>query len=339
MAIFLDTNALPLESHIGSLRFSIIRAIAHQRSHTIFVPSLALEEAVAKRQRDLETAARDLERTLDRLRKLGVKVDSPPLQSPADTAEQWRKDLMAQVNIIETSDRASSQALLREVCRLRPAREGKGARDAAIWITVLDAHRKLNEISYFLSNNTKDFADPNDKSRLHPDLATECASTTHPLYYCASASDLLAQLGENLATSLTEDMLSKDEAIISALIDYMSRPATLRRLFFDLIPSGTVFVASRVEPKLRRLGHHEGYTVEGVSVLVAWTRWSMDFCLGVLTSYGNRAFAQELLSVSVEGDFQLWIRRHEDSDRQNEAEVVVANNVRGRLTGPSEAVS
>lgn len=339
MAIFLDTNVLPLESNIGSLRFSIIRAIAHQRGHAIFVPSLALEEAVAKRQRDIESAARDLEHTLDRLGKLGIKVNIPPLQNAADITEQWRKDLASQVNIIETPDAASSQALLREVHRLRPARDGRGARDSAIWITVLEKHRHLNEISYFLSNNTKDFADPNDKSRLHPDLAGECASITYQLYYCATASDLLAQLGEKLATPLTKNMLADDEAIISAIVDYMSRPSTLQRLFFDLALSGTVFVASRIEPKLRGLRGHEGYAVEDVSVIVAWTRWCMNFSLGVLTSYGNRAFAQELLPVQVKGDYQLWIRRHEDSGQKNEAEVVIADNIHARLIGRNEPVA
>ena len=263
----------------------------------------------------------------------------PPLQNAADIAEQWRKDLTSQVKVIKTPDAASSQALLREVHRLRPAREGKGARDSAIWITVLEAHRHLNEISYFLSNNTKDFADPNDKSRLHPDLAAECVSTKYQLYYCATASDLLAQLGDKLEAPLTEDMLADDEAIISAIVDYMSRPSTLQRLFFDFASSGTVFIASRVEPKLRRLGAHEGYAVENVSVIVAWTSWYMNFSLGVLMAYGNRAFAQELLSVQVKGDYQLWIRRHEDSGQKNEAEVVVADKVHGRLIGRIEPVA
>jgi hypothetical protein len=333
MAIFLDTNALPLESHLGSLRFSIIRAIAHQRNHTIFLPSLALEEAVARRQRNVETAARDLERALDRLRKLGVKVNTSPIQNAAEIAEQWRKDLTSQVSIIETPDAAFSQALLREIRRLRPAREGRGARDSAIWITVLEAHRNFNELSYFLSNNTKDFADPNDKSRLHPDLAAECSSTNYPLNYCASASDLLTQLGEKIVPSLSKDMLAEDEAVISAIIDYISRPAALQRLLFDFTPGGTAFVASRVEPKLRRLEGHEGYEVEGVSVIVAWTHWCMNFSLGVLTPYGNRAFAQELLPVQVEGDYQLWIRYHEDSGQKNEAEVVIADNVYGKVIG------
>lgn len=329
MAIFLDTTALPLESHTGSLGFSVIRAIAHQGGHTIFVPRLAVEEAVAKRQRDLEAATRDLELVVGRLRRLGIEIEAPRPQDPADGAERWRRDLTAQVTVVETPDGASWEALLREVRRLRPAREGKGARDTAIWFTVLNKHQSLKETSYFLSHNTKDFADPEDKGRLHPELAAECASATHPLYYCPSSPALLGQLGEKLETPLTEDMLTGDEAVLSALIGYLSRPETLSSVFFDPSP-GTLYVASRVSPTLQRLGAHEAYAVDNVTVVVAWTRWRMDFCLGILTTGGYRSFAQELVPVVIEGDFQLWIHRNRDEACFSDAEVAVAENVESK---------
>lgn len=329
MAIFLDTTALPFKSQTRSLAFSVIRAVANQRGHKIFVPRLVLEEAVANRQREVEDAIRDLGRAINRLRKLGAEIEAPLLQEPAEAAEQWRRDLMAQVTVVETPDGAPWEALVREVWRLRPAREGKGARDTAIWLTVLNKHLGLRETSYFVSHNTRDFADPQDKGRLHPELAAQCTSVEYPLYYCHSSSALLAQLGEKLETPLTEDMLTGDDAVLSALIEYLSRPETLSKLLFDPSP-GTLYVASPVKPTLQRLGAHEAYTVNNITVVVAWTHWSMDFSLGMLTTYGYRGFAQEILPVVVEGDFQLWIRREQDEASLSEAEVAVAENLQSK---------
>jgi hypothetical protein len=168
--IYLDTNVLPRTGNLDSLEISILVALARETGCELVVPELVIEEATSQRLRTIE-AAFDLLRKAHRDAQAFASIPMlPDLPVPGELAREFRRKLETVCRTASTPGEAGKEALRREAFRLRPAREGKGARDVAIWLTVKSAHQATGTEGYFVSKNIKDFADPSDRSRLHPDL-------------------------------------------------------------------------------------------------------------------------------------------------------------------------
>src|SRR5437867_4020081 len=175
MAIYLDANVLyGLSSR--SLEWRSLRAIAQAHRLDIVVPEIALSEAVANRRREISEKATKIRTAIDKAQGL---FDLPQFPEPdaSRVADRWRTDMLVGVVYLPATADHAYEALNRELHRIRPARDGQGARDAAIWLAIRDDNRGRSEPGYFVSSNHKDFGEPD--GRLHPDLVAEVGGD-HP---------------------------------------------------------------------------------------------------------------------------------------------------------------
>src|ERR1700722_1899882 len=148
----------------------LLRALKQSGQQSVGIPWMVQEELVAQRvlrhaeaHRAAVSATRDLNRVAPWLAEQGPK----PFDRD-EAADHWRKAYGRLFEIVETSGDGARRALLREANCEKPARgadaKGKGgARDAAIWLSVVE-YLKGNpgEKVYFVSSNTHDFGDGTD---------------------------------------------------------------------------------------------------------------------------------------------------------------------------------
>jgi hypothetical protein len=154
----------------------------------------------------------------------------------------WRDYLANIFEVIEAPDGAFEQAILREVRRQPPAREGRGARDALVWLTVLSRQVK-GETNYFVSNNAKDFG----KTDLLPSLQAEIPDKSE-LIYCSSLADLLGHLATKKSELRTEDV-ERSSAFREAIAESLTGPPRFFEVFAlaSIEFQGRFFSASGVD--------------------------------------------------------------------------------------------
>ncbi|MEV4998542.1 PIN domain-containing protein [Streptomyces niveus] len=163
--IIFDTNAVNLLD-AESTRADFIRKLRRSGHHRVAVPWMVMEEMAAHQSYFYPDKYRSVLTALEKLDELlPWKVES--LLEPLDTErllDHWRGIYGEIFEVIETSGEAALKALAREAMRLPPAKRAKdhseGARDVAIWFSILE-YLKANpdEHVYFITNNTTDFGD------------------------------------------------------------------------------------------------------------------------------------------------------------------------------------
>jgi PIN domain-containing protein len=148
-------------------KLDLLRALRQSGQQQVAIPWMVQEELVAQRvlghakaHADAVAATRTLNRTAPWAHEPG------PGSFDRDAANAyWRKHYQGLFDVIETSGDVARQALQREANRQKPAKgpeagDKGGARDTAIWLSVVD-YLKANpgETAYFVTGNTRDFGD------------------------------------------------------------------------------------------------------------------------------------------------------------------------------------
>jgi hypothetical protein len=326
MAIYLDANALPADSQATALGFSVLRAVAAAAGQTLAIPALALDEALARRGRTLVDTTRELAQAITRLKSMGLAIEQPSLHGIEDIVDQWHSDVVTSCDVIATPDGAQAEGLRREIYRLPPTREGYGARDAVIWLTILADLSKRQEPCFFLSANTKDFANPQDKARLHPALVSELPAGHTSMGYFPSSVSLLASLANKLQIDGPTQLAIGARVAEDAVLSHITRAAFLERLILERAPIAP-FIASAVAASLLEVRAQEGYSVGALELLVGWSRWELRFQLGVMHGFGRYGFAQDVRTVTLRCDCQLWLRRSKGDAAWRDAEVTAIDNL------------
>jgi hypothetical protein len=148
-------------------KFDLLRALKRSGQQHVSIPWMVQEELVAQRvlrhaeaHRAAVSATRELNRVAPWLHEPG-----PEPISRSEASDYWRQAYGRLFEIVETSGDVARQALLREANREKPAKgpdakDKGGARDAAIWLSVVE-YLKSNpdEKVYFVTANTRDFGD------------------------------------------------------------------------------------------------------------------------------------------------------------------------------------
>jgi hypothetical protein len=148
-------------------KFDLLRALKKSGQQKVAIPWMVQEELVAQRvlqhakaHAAVISAARDLTRAAPWLREPG-----PRPFNRDEASDHWRKAYRELFEVIDTSGDVARQALAREANCEKPAKgpdakDKGGARDTAIWLSVVDylkAHP--GEEVCFVTANTRDFGD------------------------------------------------------------------------------------------------------------------------------------------------------------------------------------
>ncbi|MGA2830507.1 MAG: PIN domain-containing protein [Streptosporangiaceae bacterium] len=166
--IIFDTSALFGLSPDDS-KFDLLRALKRSGQQRVSIPWMVREELVAQRvlrHAEAHSAAVSATRDLNRVAPW-VREREPKPFNRSEASDHWRQAYERLFELIETSGNVARQALLREANCEKPAKgpdakDKGGARDAAIWLSVVE-YLKSNpdEKVHFVTANTRDFGDGN----------------------------------------------------------------------------------------------------------------------------------------------------------------------------------
>jgi hypothetical protein len=324
MAVYLDTNVIPERGHIPTLELATLAAMAQEHGLSVVLPRLVVDESVARYHRGVVGAQ-------DKLRSGLVEASSfwPPdalfMPDPSELSRERRLLLESLYEVAELSDGAAQEGLQRELWRTPPAREGKGARDAAIWLSVVEHHTSTGQLGYFVSRNTKDFGDA--AGGFKHELRMEIAGQQHSLEYCTSPASLFALLGvkADLATTIQE--VQSSELITSAVSRFVSESGLYLAVAEQAFPgSVALYLASPVVAVASELGEAQGYSVGDTMVSVGWSTWVIECEIGALHRFAGGGHAQTTMRVRGDCQFQLIIRLNADSREVLSAEVTGQRN-------------
>jgi hypothetical protein len=201
---------------------ALVRAIAQKTGHEVTLPAIVVEESVAELSRELNKAWDRARLAAEAFAQFfpGYRIAQPNLTA---RIERWRIDLDRSFTILDPPPGAANEALRREAHRIAPTLSagskgsGSGARDALIWLTILDAHRRqpAGGTTYFVTNNPANFG----RDKLLPPLQREvdAIATTASLHYLNSMTDLLQALAIPAGPGPNKDELLASEILFTAV--------------------------------------------------------------------------------------------------------------------------
>jgi len=236
--IALDTNQVLTDSTLDGPVFVILKALAESTGHSLVLPSLVIEEAVADYERRVRKIGQQVEANFTELKRLipwwPEHVPSAPLPAQAAIEYGRRLSRMLPHEALPLNGDDARDALLREVERELPAstdpsKPGSGARDAAIWLTVLRAGADRGSRVYFVSNDKRAFGEVT----LHPVLAQEATRRGADLVYCPDLPTLFGHLADHYEVSV----LTSSAIVTSPMVEIaVKTDLTDPTVFFEVIP-------------------------------------------------------------------------------------------------------
>jgi hypothetical protein len=278
VAIYLDASVLRVT--LQGPEMSAVRALARAHGQPILIPSVALDEATANRRRAIDKALNDVQLAIKKAQwAFEVPYFSAPV--PLALAQSWRKDMLKAAELLPVSPEHAAEALFREIERVPPTREGRGARDAAIWMAVRDHHLGSDQEGYFVSANVKDFA--NDQGHLHDQLAAELVRTHRPLHLVKSLADLVAILAPAQGQEVESHVLAESAEVRQRVWALVHQEHGVSLPIGDLLEarvgrrirwSGVTW--SLREPSLVRITRQRAYKLpDGRELAIIETDWLM----------------------------------------------------------------
>lgn len=194
-ALVLDTNVLPIWRGLDGPLWLSVRKLCDLAEIELIVPEIVVHESVNLRAASYEQAAT---RFVDAFRDIEKFFDIEPIYVPdqSEVTEAWEDELRDAFTSVPINGVDAVEALRREATRTRPARDGRGSRDSAVWLTVARLAAGGRNV-LFVSNNTKDFG-VRKTSGLHPDLSEEASDLPGSVQYFTSIYAVVEALADKV---------------------------------------------------------------------------------------------------------------------------------------------
>jgi hypothetical protein len=301
--IILDTNQLETLRPPSGPILRILAEIAKAIGGELALPEMVFIEHIAHKSNRMKEAA-------DNYNKSG-KLLTVELEYARNKKSQRRRfgevsldhdDLMRQYRealarvvpqVLPTPDRASREALIREAWRKAPAYTrwdsgpGKGGRDVAIWLTVLDfAAKNPGKTVHFISEDKAAFG---GSSGLNVDLRQEIeewpGGALTNLRYHATVSDFLAETAADPVAAPTAEYVGSSSVVAESVwkaVQESDASSALSDAAFSVIPRpagrGMVSTSSTEEFKLDgldRLEKASSYSMGGIGWANFTATWNI----------------------------------------------------------------
>lgn len=319
MRIYLDSNIVCSNYYMTGPSFEVAQKVG-----TIVFGQIVVDEVCNKFKENLFDQIAKVKNEINNLNKL--RPESPVPWKEINIANEYNKykDYLERF-IIENGmsvaedypEESHASVVHRALQRKKPFKSdgSTGYRDYLVWLTCLNvAQYYSNEEIHFISGNTRDFADPNDKERLHPDLLADLEkrsiSETRFFYWNSLKSFIDRYAKQKLV------IIEAQEALVSAIeknevgflvpiIKYVnSRVIGCSMSGFDVEVPGDNKVLKSLdfegEPKVDEIGE-----LDNESLFLGIT---ID-CIGVVSSTIKRADIKQIDAYDL---FVFTIGRDED---------------------------
>ena len=322
MAIYLDANILWSWRTFEEVERLALSIVARQIGQKVFVPEVAAREAEETYRRSLQAA---IDRHDTALRDLRSKFeskfdeDSPEFAAVLEpqpwvpvAVDAWKTRLAVLADVIPTEPGDAVEALRREILGRDPAKArvngkpGAGARDVAIWLTVLRHHRDTDEPGVFITKNSRDFA---TDGKLKPALRAELEGYEHSLTLYLSLEEFIESLGrptDGPEIGLEELRQLAEPTLKDALEHHPDVSSTYWGRFEPHLRYATRVRAA--QPVRIRAQHRYEREGEAVSLVDAEWKLSVQPCFqDVDTDTPKTWTCPEELLVDVTGLIQLFV--------------------------------
>jgi hypothetical protein len=240
--ISFDTNQVRGKSPDGAL-LRMLRKVAEETGHDLVLSEMVVEEYLAHYRHEIDVAVKKVGDGIDHLRQLvpSLPGQMPSFDSVGEMAESSRRAQLAQIfQTYRTPDGAWQEALFREARRRPPAKtswetSGSGARDVAIWLTIVDACRHSGAETYFVTKNSGDFGkDGSLRPELAQDLDERLGPNAHLFRYCTDIPDLMSHLGIEQVQAPDDDSIGSAAPVRTAIERLLADEADV---FFEIVQS------------------------------------------------------------------------------------------------------
>jgi hypothetical protein len=199
--IALDTNLFDETLNLRTTWVSMLQQVAKARNLRLALPEMVEEELLAWYGRRLHAELRQVAKAVGAISRMAeAPISTEPVLDFDLEIENKRARLRTVFEVLPMPLSAGREALIREArrqlpCKRHPEVEDDkskpgGARDAAIWLTLLDLANTGQEI-IFVSENTKDFGGDG----LHGELRRELQYPDR-FTYVTKISDVLGLFGQ-----------------------------------------------------------------------------------------------------------------------------------------------
>lgn len=209
IVLLFDTNQLR-QIYPGSLSLRLLTEASRRTGHYLAITDIVLEEAVRQRCEDLIKQSATLTNAYQEFQKLlppQLRTTSahPALTSkkmfPKRQAEAFKEALCQEFTVLDTALEDALEALKREAGHRPPcSSNGRGGRDATIWLTAARASRDPNfteagrRMPVILVSEDKAFADSGNRHSIAPELRDDYPSP-NMLLLAPTVVDALSLIG------------------------------------------------------------------------------------------------------------------------------------------------
>ncbi|MGX5770596.1 PIN domain-containing protein [Microbacterium trichothecenolyticum] len=192
--LILDTNALPIKGNFESAFWSAVFTLCDAKGIVAAVSEVSLHEGVNLRR---VKAAELIEEYGSAHSRLSAVIEMPPAYLPSadDVAQEYESELELRFEVLPLDGEDARAALHREALRLPPARDGIGARDTAIWLTVVRLLADGHTV-HLVTNNSRDFG----KDGLSPSMGEDIDGLAGELHYHRDVNAFLDAIASKIAS-------------------------------------------------------------------------------------------------------------------------------------------
>ena len=173
MHLVLDTSVIYSEGFASSRSFRLLRSAADLLGYQIHVPALAIDEATAELEKNLDTELQQVRKTVRKWERILDKSLDPPIcdLNSKEEANSLRNKLEDCESILDYPRTPHKKLAKRAINRTKPFdHKGSGYRDSLIWESVVELASTIPEQVVLLSSYD-DFAD--DKKILAAELKAD----------------------------------------------------------------------------------------------------------------------------------------------------------------------
>ena len=201
MDIILDTNILRTDFFLKSKDFEILFDYIKKTHSNLVLLDIVFQEIQKLYDEELKEKYDAIKRTSFEINKLFSEQKIVLIDIDLENQKNiFKSNILEKFQISEYNeifqleDSILHKVIKRAIDKKRPFRSnGIGFKDTILWESIIEyikTHRYQDSL-IFISNNTKDFADENDKNNLHPLLSEEIKSFETKVYYFSHIKDFI----------------------------------------------------------------------------------------------------------------------------------------------------
>ena len=252
--IIFDTSEL-FGLNRSNSKFDFLRALRYSNSERAGIPWIVREELVAQQVIPYKEGYSQADSAINQLNRRTpwstTEATLPPL-SIERAKRYWRAQFEEVLETLQTSGPSARAALAREAFREKPAKvatkDKAGARDVAIWLSVIDYLRtNPTETVYFVTSNTRDFG---DGTVYDSPMSEDLGDMAPRLIYLTSFDDCISRFSMKIDVNLED----------------------IKELLSHLVVASLTPIRTAAHAELKG-GRFEGTRLQEPSEPFHWTTW------------------------------------------------------------------